>query len=411
MSDKSHDQQSTDLRTVNVLDYLVVITKYRKFVFRFVALSVLLAAIVLFLFMSKWYKATAVIMPPKQQNSLGLLSSVLRSGTSSLRSLGLGGPVSDELLQYQAILKSRRCMDAVIDRFDLIDVYSASTKYDAVKELDNNMTIALGKEEVSLEIIMYDTDSLRVAEMANYFVELLNKIHIEMATAEARSNRQFLERRYLQNLRDLKDAEDSLKTFQKKTGIYSIPEQLKAGIEAAADLQSQIAFREIQLSILSNTTTPSNEIRERLELEVNALRKKMSTLQVGDDKKKGQFQIFPPFDNAPDLGVQYFRFYRQVELQGKILELILPLYEQAKIEEQRDTPSMLVLDKATPPEKASKPRRLLITAIVFFASIVIGTMLTFFVDYLERAKRGAQEQDREKMRVIRESLNPRNWLK
>ena len=411
MSDKSHDQQSTDLRTVNVLDYLVVITKYRKFVFRFVALSVLLAAIVLFLFMSKWYKATAVIMPPKQQNSLGLLSSVLRSGTSSLRSLGLGGPVSDELLQYQAILKSRRCMDAVIDRFDLIDVYSASTKYDAVKELDNNMTIALGKEEVSLEIIMYDTDSLRVAEMANYFVELLNKIHIEMATAEARSNRQFLERRYLQNLRDLKDAEDSLKTFQKKTGIYSIPEQLKAGIEAAADLQSQIAFREIQLSILSNTTTPSNEIRERLELEVNALRKKMSTLQVGDDKKKGQFQIFPPFDNAPDLGVQYFRFYRQVELQGKILELILPLYEQAKIEEQRDTPSMLVLDNATPPEKASKPRRLLITAIVFFASIVIGTMLTFFVDYLERAKRGAQEQDREKMRVIRESLNPRNWLK
>ena len=194
MSDKSHDQQSTGLRTVNLLDYLVVITKYRKFVLRFVALSVLLAAIVLFLFMSKWYKATAVIMPPKQQNSLGLLSSVLRSGTSSLRSLGLGGPVSDELLQYQAILKSRRCMDAVIDRFDLIHVYSASTKYDAVKELDNNMTIALGKEEVSLEIIMYDTDSVRVAEMANYFVELLNKIHIEMATAEARSNRQFLER-------------------------------------------------------------------------------------------------------------------------------------------------------------------------------------------------------------------------
>jgi uncharacterized protein involved in exopolysaccharide biosynthesis len=412
ISDKSQNEQPTGLRTVNVLDYLVVITRHRKFVFRFVAISVLLAAIALFLVMSRWYKATAVIMPPKQQNSLGLLSSVLRSGaTSSLRSLGLGGPVSDELLQYQAILKSRRCMDAVIDRFDLMHVYNSSTKYDAVKELDDYLTISLGKEEVSLEITMYDTDRLRVAEIANYFVEMLNKIHIEMSTAEARSNRDFLEHRYLQNLQDLRDAEDSLKSFQKRTGIYSIPEQLKAGIEAAAEVQSQIALREIQLGILSKTTTPNNELRERMMLEVSALRQQMSSLREGDDRAKGQFQIFPPFDKAPELGVQYFRFFRQVELQGKILELLLPLYEQAKIEEQRDTPSMLILDNATPPEKASKPRRLLITAIVFVASLIIGTMLTFFVDYLERAKQSAMEQDHEKMREIRRSLNPRNWFK
>jgi len=412
ISDKSQNEQPTDLRTVNVLDYLVVITKHRKFVFQFVAVSVALAAIVLFLVMSKWFKATTVIMPPKQKNSLGLLSSVLRSsGASSLRSLGLGGPVSDELLQYQAILKSRRCMDAVIDRFDLMHVYNASTKYDAVKELEENMAIGLGKEEVSLEIVMYDTDRLRVAEIANYFVETLNKIYIEIASAEAKSNREFLEHRYLQNLKDLKDAEDSLKIFQKRTGIYSIPEQLKAGIEAAADIQSQIALREMQLEILSKTTTPNNEVRERLALEVNALRQKMSSLQTGEGNTKGQFKIFPPFDSAPELGVQYFRFYRQVQLQGNILELILPLYEQAKIEEQRDTPSMLVLDTATPPEKASKPRRLLITGIVFVASILIGSILTFFVDYLERAKKDALEQDREKVRQIQRSLNPRNWFK
>ncbi|MDP2885471.1 MAG: Wzz/FepE/Etk N-terminal domain-containing protein [Ignavibacteria bacterium] len=409
MSNMPRDEQPTGLRTVNVLDYLVVITKHRKFVFCFVITSVLLAAIVLFLVMSKWYKATTVILPPKQQNSLGLLSSVLRSSTSSLRSLGLGGPVSDELLQYQAILKSRRCFDSVVDRFDLMHVYGSSTKYDAVKELDGNLTIALGKEEVSLEITMYDTDRLRVAEMANYFVEMLNRIHIEMSTAEARSNREFLEHRYLQNLRDLRDAEDSLKGFQKRTGIYSIPEQMKAGIEAAAEVQSQITLREIQLGILSKTTTLNNELRERMVLEVNALRQQMSSLQSGDNSKQGQFQIFPPFDKAPELGVQYFRFFRQVELQGKILELLLPLYEQAKIEEQRDTPSMLILDKATPPEKASKPRRLLITAIVFVASLIIGAMLTFFVDYLERAKQNALAEDRAKITQIRKAFNPRHW--
>ena len=242
--DQSRTEHQSELRTVNVLDYLVVITKHRKFVFKFVAASVVLAAIVLFLIMSRWYKATTVIMPPKQKTNLGMLSSMLRTGAaSSLRSLGLGGPVSDELLQYQAILKSRRCYDAVIDRFNLMEVYKASTRYDAMKELEENITIALGKEDVTLEIIVYDTDRIRVAEMANYFVEMLDKIYLEMSTAEARSNRQFLEHRYRQNLTDLKNAEDSLKIFQKKTVIYSVPEQLKAGIEAAAEVQSQIALR------------------------------------------------------------------------------------------------------------------------------------------------------------------------
>jgi hypothetical protein len=48
---------------------------------------------------------------------------------------------------------------------------------------------------------------------------------------------------------------------------------------------------------------------------------------------------------------------------------------------------------------------------VFLVSIIIGTVLTFFVDYLERAKQGALEEDREKIREIRTSLNPRNWFK
>jgi len=247
--------------------------------------------------------------------------------------------------------------------------------------------------------------------MANFFVDKLNQIYLEMSTAEARSNREFMERRYRQNLQDLKNAEDSLKVFQKKTGIYSVPEQLKAGIEAAADVQSQIALREMQLAILSKTTTPDNELRERTVLELNALRDKMNALQVGDEGRRGEFKIFPPFDRAPELGVQYFRLYREVEMQGKIMELILPLYEQAKIEEQRDTPSMLILDNAVPPEKASKPRRFLMTGIVFVLSFVIGSLLTFFVDYLERAKQNAQEHDREKIRQIRSALNPRNWFK
>lgn len=409
MSDMQGGERSADLRYVNVLDYLVVITKHRRFLFRFVLVCVLLAVIILFLLMSKWYKATAVIMPPKQKNSLGLLSSVMRT-TSPLRSLGLAGGGSDDLSQFQTILKSRSCFDAVIDRFDLMKLYHADNKIDARKELEENLTIALGKEEVSLEVSVYDTDRQRAADMANFLVETLNKIYLEMSVAEAKSNREFLEQRYRQNLRDLQSAEDSLKIFQKKFGIYSVPDQMKAAIEAAGAIQSQIALKEIQLGMLEKTTTPNNELRGQTLLELNALRHQMSILQLGEGGKSDRFQIFPPFDKAPELGMQYFRLYREVELQGKILELILPLFEQAKIEEQRDTPSVLVLDNAVPPEKASKPRRLLITAIVFLVSMIVGTVLTFFLEYVEKGRQASLAEDREKISQIRRAMNPRNWF-
>ena len=410
VSEPQRGERSTDLRYVNVLDYLVVITKHSKFLLRFVVGCVLLTVIILWLFMSKWYKATSVIIPPKQKNTLGLLSSVMRSSTSPLRSLGLAGGGSDDLSQFQTILKSRRCLDAVVDRFDLMKVYNAKIRGDARKELEENLTVAMGKEEVSLEVSLYDTDRQRVADMANFFVETLNKIYLEISVAEAKSNREFLELRYRQNLRDLKNAEDSLKIFQKRFGIYSVPDQMKAAIEAAGAIESQIALKEIQLGILEKTTTPNNELREQTLLELTALRHQMSTLQFGQTGKSDRFQVFPPFDKAPELGVQYFRLYREVELQGKILELILPLFEQAKIEEQRDTPSVLVLDSAVPPELASKPRRLLVTAIVLLVSIIIGTVLTFFVESWQTGRSKRLEEDRVKIDQIWKSLNLTRWF-
>jgi len=50
----------------------------------------------------------------------------------------------------------------------------------------------------------------RAADIANYFVEMLNKIYLELSISEAMNNRIFLEDRYNKNLEDLKNAEDNI---------------------------------------------------------------------------------------------------------------------------------------------------------------------------------------------------------
>ena len=84
--------------------------------------------------------------------------------------------------------------------------------------------------------------------------------------------------------------------------------------------------------------------------------------------------MFLPFDKIPDLGLQYARLVREVTLQEKLLEFLLPQYEQAKIQEQKDTPVIQVLSWATVPEHKVKPKR----AAVSLVLAVVAVLLTIF---------------------------------
>jgi tyrosine-protein kinase Etk/Wzc len=401
--------ENGQLRYVNVLDYLVVIARYKKLIVRFVGASILLAVVLLYLVLPRWYKSTAVVMPPKQKNLTGLMSGFSRT-TSQLRSFGLFGG-SDDLQQFQTILKSRRALIALIERFDLQRVYDIENVDDAITALAENIELKLGKEDVSLEVSVYDTDPQRAADMTNYLVQTLNTIYAELSTAEARSNREFLERRYQQNLRDLTEAENNFKAFQVKYGAFAVPEQVKAAVEAAAKLQAEIVLKEIEVGLLQRTTSPDNPLYKNALMEVEELKKQMEKMNTGKGFEKNEAQVFTPLQKAPEVGIQYLRYYREVELQGKLLELILPLYEQARIEEQRDTPNVVVLDTAVPAPRPAKPRRLLITAIVAVGSFLLSVLLAFAVDALRRSADQARGEDREKLRYLRSQLNIKELLR
>ncbi len=393
-----------DGRYVNILAYLLVIVRHKRLIVRFSLVATLLAVVVLFLVLPRWYKSTTTLMPPKQKNTLGLLSSIARA-SSPFRNLGIGGS-SDDLVQLQAILNSRRCLEAVVDRFELSKVYRSENKEEAVKELRSNISVGIGEEDVLIEVAAYDTDPQQAADMANYFVDVLNTIFIEMSTAEARSNREFLEKRYQQNLEDLSNAEDTLRVFQERHGVYSIPEQMKAAVQFAAGLQTQLTLKEIELAILEKTTTADNIARQSVVLEMEALKHELSSMNTRPTGGGTQYQLFPSFAKAPGIGMEYLRNFREVEIQSKLLELLLPLYEQAKIEEQRNTPSVVVLDNAVPAIKASKPKRLLLTIAACMGSVIIGVLLAFILEYFQRA-RALEGDEAKKIDFIRKELNLR----
>lgn len=393
---------SDDDREVNLLDYLYVVVVWRKVIFWTVGVSMAVAVVLLFIILPRWYKSTAVIMPPKQSNQFSV--SAMLKNIAPLGGLGLG-KASEEMYNFLAILESRTCFEEIVRRFDLVPRYGVKNVERAIKELEDNTDFALGQDDVVLEVSTYDTDPVRAAEMANAFIDVLNKQYLDLMTTEARSNRKFLEGRLEKNQMDLTRAEEELRDYQKKHGVYSIPEQTKALVQAAAAMKSQLLAKEVEYGILRKKMEEDNPLMESLKLEINEFSKKLRELENGGGMARTQADIFPPFEQTPELAMQYLRRYREVEIQQKLMELLLPLVEQAKIEEHRDTPTILVVDKGVPAEKPSRPKRMIITIAVFLGSIVISILLVFLLSFFQRTRAELELTTNEKLKHLTSQLD------
>lgn len=362
-------------RSISVMEMILnLFTRWRMIFLLTAIISVVISATVAFLMTPK-FKSTASVFPAEKADLLGGLEGITSlaksfSPSKALSSLG-SNPETD---RYLAILKSGTVLGAVIRKFDLVHVYDISSYpgENTVKELLDNVDFTV-ETEGNITITVYDKDPKRAADMANYFVEMLNKKNTELQVQNARGNRQFIEERYNKNLSDLAASEDSLKAFQKKYGVIAMPEQTEASIKAAAEITGQLVIKEIQESVFRRTQSADNPSVIAAQIEVDELHKKLSQMNSGINNSAKEMNVFVPFSRIPDLGGEYIRKLREVEIQYKILQFITPLYEQAKVEEQRNTPSVIVLDYASPAERKAKPKRL----YIILGGMLIGFITTF----------------------------------
>jgi uncharacterized protein involved in exopolysaccharide biosynthesis len=85
----------------------------------------------------------------------------------------------------------------------------------------------------------------------------------------------------------------------------------------------------------------------------------------------GGSEVMPvPLQQLPQVGRRFGQLQQEMMIQGKILEFIRPMYEQALFDERRVTSAVQVIDEAVPPTRKAKPKRSL---------IVVGATLSAFV--------------------------------
>lgn len=391
-------------KKTNIIDYLSVFVKWRKLIIINLIIFTFITAIIS-LIIPKTFTAKTTILPPSGESEGVGISQLV--GSLPLGVLGLGG-ISGDTNIFMAILNSRTVMEAIAKKFRLMDLYKLENMEETVNALRENVAVEVnddGTITVSASahtgFFAYNNEEEEnktrnlARDIANAFMAELDKVNSRLKTERARNNRVFIEKRYLQNLTDLQKAEDELKKFQEKYGVIAMPQQTEASIQAAAELNARITVKEIEVAVLSKYVSSSHGELRRAKSELTELRRKFDEMKSGtnyeiSDDKDGKYDantnLFIPLSEAPDIGLKYLRLFREITLQEKLLEFLLPQYEQAKIQEAKDTPTVQVLDEAYAPIRRTSPKRTIMVLFSGFLSLIISVCLAFIFEYWHRVK-------------------------
>lgn len=365
-----------------ILDYLGVMYKWKNFILAVVILVTVVSVVISYLIPEKFKASTVVVVPQGSDMGLGGLTGLLggKSSTAALgaKLFGISSSSEDLLL---GILNSRTSLVNVIEKYNLAEYYEVDDgNTDKILRSFAKDLAFSPNEWGMIEVEVINEDPVLAADIANYFVVLLDSLNRKINVEQATNNRLFIEKRYLQNVLDLKNAEDSLYTFQKKYGVFAVPEQLEAAVKASAELESQVVKQEIALLLMQEQFGKESQQAAMIAAELNLLKGKVMELKQSD-KLSNPSNVFLPFKEVPSLTLQYFRYFREIEIQSTILEVVLPLYEQAKVEEQKSLPTVMVLDAAVPPKLKDSPKRMLIVLFGFFISFFAVSVLVFTNEY------------------------------
>lgn len=366
------------------MDFLTnVALHWRRIVLFAVCGSVVLA---LFSFTRpQTFVATVTVLPPEHESAGGMLA-FLANSASALDLLK--GSISENptLDLFKTIVESRSISEdvahdpaiyAYFHRRDtsfksMTDLLQSSVQSEAMRTGMMTVSVKLSAPVFASKIAR-DSARQMTAYLANKYVEALDRFNRDRLMTSAKNTRMFLEQEYKGKMVELDSAYGRLEQFQESHDAISLPDQLAATVSAAAKLTGQKQQLEMQRTVAAHELGPNSPQIQALAAEVNATQEELNKYDSG-----GAGEYVLALKNAPALSRELAGYLREVKVLEQVSAYLREELEQERVSEQRDLPSLQVLNAAQVPMERSSPNRTLFAVIGLLLGLVFGLGLTRF---------------------------------
>ena len=364
--------------------------RQRMLIVGITALAAVLSIVISLILTDSFKAQTRLLLPAR--GSSGLLSGAILGALPSSASSFLGG-ITGDYLRYLSILDSRTVKENVATHFNLVEVYdvadSKAPLHAALEVLDGNIEFVVDEEYNHLSVQVYDQDPQRAADMANFFVEELQRMNAELASQSAGAFRRYVEQRYENTETELDSVMNALTALQEHYGVLDLKTQGEVFYTGMTELRMSVFSLEIEYEQLLSMYGPDNSMVQTAQEAVRAANRKYNAAMEGSER------ILPvPQDSLPRVARQFVDLQQQQLILAKIIEFTRPVLEEARLEEQRKIEAVQVVDVATPPAKKARPFRALIvmasTASGFILAVVYVLLLAWwrrnYADFAHRLR-------------------------
>lgn len=326
-------------------EYLALSWPYRRVAALIMVIGVALSAMIAFLW-PPTYQAVSTLLPPTEEQTGFSVSSLLRGiNLPGVQVPTRSGPEDIAV----SVLNSRRIKGILANQFDLQDVYGTRNTTETLEELSRRSTFNVDDNGM-LIIKVEDKSAERAADLANAYVEELDRFNREVRSNKGRRMRIFVESRLDETREALLKAEEALGLYQKEhSSVILSPEQAST-VEVGARLFARQAALRVKLGMTRQFASENSEEVQTINRELEQVNREIASL--------------------PDVGLEMARQLRELKIQEQIYALLSAQYEEARLEETKDTTTLDVLDVAVPPEKRAWPRRGLLIIIGLILSLM-----------------------------------------
>jgi uncharacterized protein involved in exopolysaccharide biosynthesis len=256
---------------LNILDYLKVINKWRRFIISFTGAAVVIT--VLACVIMPWtYRAETTLLIPSQTNKgieglLAISSMMAGSAINAPADMGqslLGQSLLGRTTNFSDILKSKTIARMLIEGLGLQEHYRIRDREKLISMVQKKVKVK--EQKGILKIYAEDKSPRLAADLANYSVIALDNFNKKGNIQFARRLKNFVRDQLAASKVDLSNAEENLKKFETQSQMVKITEKELMLLRLTRDVKVKEAIYTMLMQEYEKTKI--DEAKEELFFEV-----------------------------------------------------------------------------------------------------------------------------------------------